>query len=224
MTAVDDCETRPGLAFKTDTEGTRNVVSACAEIEARMLYVSTDYVYDGENPEPYTEADSTHPVNTSGQSKLEGEAHLPALLSSYWIVRTSWVSGPLGKNFVEAIVGRARQATKLQVVDDQVCCPTYTEDLARKIIDIVEHSSSGIYHVSNQGACSRFDFAREILRQRCLDPALVAPIPTSASHRPARRPKNSRLANSRPIEEGLALLPGWKDALGRYLQHKPPGM
>lgn len=224
MTAVDDCELQPALAFKTNAEGTRNVASACAKLGAAMVYVSTDYVFDGEKAEPYTEADPTHPVSVYGQSKLEGEAHLRRLLTSYWIVRTSWVFGPFGKNFVEAIVGKARQGAKLRVVDDQVGCPTYTEDLARKIAEIVERGGFGLYHVSNQGACSRYEFAREILRQAGMDPSLVAPVSTSASDRPARRPKNSRLANNRLIEEDLALLPDWKDALGRYFQRKPPAL
>jgi dTDP-4-dehydrorhamnose reductase len=224
MTAVDDCELQPERAFKTNSEGTRNVASACAELGASMLYISTDYVFDGEKLEPYTETDPTHPVSIYGQSKLEGEAHLQRLLTSYWIVRTSWVFGPFGKNFVDAIVGKACQGAKLQVVDDQVGCPTYTEDLARKILEIVEHGGPGLYHVSNQGACSRFEFAQEILKQAGMDPALVVPIPTSSSDRPARRPKNSRLANNRLIEEDLALLPDWKDALRRYFERKPPAL
>lgn len=224
MTAVDDCELRPELAFKANAEGTRHVASACAELGAPMFYISTDYVFDGEKTEPYVETDQAHPVSVYGQSKLEGENHVRALLRRFWIARTSWVFGPFGKNFVEAILGKARQGTTLRVVDDQVGCPTYTADLARKIVEIVERGGPGLYHVSNQGSCSRFEFAREILRQTGLDPALVVPVPTSASDRPARRPMNSRLANRKLGEEKLGLLPDWKDALNRYLRRKPPSL
>lgn len=222
MTAVDDCELRPELAFKANAEGTRYVAAVCAELGVPMFYVSTDYVFDGEKAEPYVETDCTHPVSVYGKSKLEGENHVQTLLRRFWIARTSWVFGPFGKNFVEAIVGKARQGATLRVVDDQVGCPTYTADLARKIVEIVERGGPGLYHISNQGSCSRFEFAREILRQAGLDPALVLPVPTSASDRPARRPMNSRLANRKLEEEKLGLLPDWKDAMRRYFRRKPP--
>lgn len=222
MTAVDDCELRPELAFKANAEGTRHVAAACAELGVPMFYVSTDYVFDGEKAEPYVETDQTHPVSIYGKSKLEGENHVRTLLSRFWIARTSWVFGPFGKNFVEAILGKARQGATLRVVDDQVGCPTYTADLARKIVEIIELGRPGLYHISNQGSCSRFEFACEILRQAGIDPALVLPVPTSASDRPARRPMNSRLANRKLEEEELGLLPDWKDALCRYLRRKPP--
>ena len=222
MTAVDDCELRPELAFRANAEGTRHVASACAELGVPIFYVSTDYVFDGEKAEPYVETDRTHPVSVYGQSKLEGENQVRALLRRFWIARTSWVFGPFGKNFVEAILGKARQGATLRVVDDQVGCPTYTADLARKIVEIVELGSPGLYHISNQGSCSRFEFAQEILRQVGLDLALVVPVPTSASDRPARRPMNSRLANRKLEEEKLGLLPDWKDALRRYFRRRTP--
>lgn len=222
MTAVDGCELRPELAFKVNAEGTRHVAAVCAELGVPMLYVSTDYVFDGEKAEPYVETDRTHPVSVYGKSKLEGENHVRELLQHFWIARTSWVFGPFGKNFVEAILGKGRQGATLRVVDDQIGCPTYTADLAQKIVEIVERGRPGLYHVSNQGSCSRFEFAQEILRQAGLDPTLVLPVPTSASDRPARRPANSRLANQKLEEEKIAFLPDWKDALSRYLLRKPP--
>jgi len=222
MTAVDDCELRPELAFKVNAEGTRHVAAVCAELGVPMFYVSTDYVFDGDKAEPYVETDKVHPVSVYGKSKLEGENHVRTLLRQFWIARTSWVFGPFGRNFVEAILGKARQGATLQVVDDQVGCPTYTADLAKKITEIVERGCPGLYHVSNQGSCSRFEFAREILRQSGLDPALVLPVPTSASDRPARRPANSRLANRKLEEEKLGILPDWKDALSRYLLRETP--
>lgn len=217
FTVVDDCEIQPDLAFRVNADGSRNVALACRKLGISMLYVSTDYVFDGEKKEPYVESDVPNPISVYGRSKLGGERHVSQLLERYWIVRTSWLFGPHGKNFTQVILERAQEGAVLPVVDDQVGSPTYTEDLAAKLEQIIERGKSGIYHVSNQGACSRFEFAQEILRQVGMDPARVVPIPTSVSKRPARRPRDSRLANARLMAEGLGLLPPWQDALRRCL-------
>ena len=217
FTSVDDCERRPDLAFKVNAEGTRNVALACRHASLPMLYVSTDYVFDGKKLTPYEEDDLPNPLNAYGRSKLEGERHVRELLEAPWIVRTSWLFGPLGKNFVRTILQRAQLGESLRVVDDQVGAPTYTVDLAEKLEEIVMRGNPGIYHVTNRGWCSWFGFAREILRQAGLGQVPLCAIPTSASDRPALRPQNSRLAPTRLESEGLGLLPPWQDALTRYL-------
>jgi dTDP-4-dehydrorhamnose reductase len=217
FTAVDRCESERDLAFQVNGQGTRNVALACRELKIPLLYVSTDYVFDGEKKEPYVESDATHPLSAYGESKLEGEKQVSGLLDRYWIVRTSWLFGPKGRNFVQAILEQAKRGATLRVVNDQVGSPTYTEDLAAALEGILERGRPGVYHVSNQGFCSWFEFSQEILRQTGRDPSTVIPVPTSAVSRPAHRPKNSRLANTLLAAEGISLLPLWQDALRRYL-------
>ena len=218
FTAVDDCERRPEAAFKVNAEGTRNLAVACREASVPLLYISTDYVFDGGKPTPYVENDTPNPLNVYGASKLQGEKYIAELLPAAWIVRTSWLFGPFGKNFVRTILERARQGNSLRVVDDQFGAPTYTVDLAGKLEQIVMKGRPGVYHATNQGYCSWFEFAGEILRQSGLSHIPLAAIPTTASDRPALRPRNSRLAHTRLESEGLGLLPAWQDALKRYLE------
>ena len=222
FTSVDDCEHRPDLAFQVNAEGTRNVAVACRQASLPMLYLSTDYVFDGQKPTPYEEDDQPNPLNVYGRSKLQGERYVTELLEAAWIVRTSWLFGPLGKNFVRTILQRAQRGESLRVVDDQVGAPTYTMDLAGKLEQIVVRGSPGIYHVTNRGYCSWFEFAQETLRRAALSHVRVFAIPTSASERPAPRPRNSRLAHTRLESEGLGLLPAWQDALTRYLLREGP--
>ncbi len=217
FTAVDRCENERDLAFRVNGEGTRNVVQVCRQLSIPLAYVSTDYVFDGGKSAPYVETDAPHPLNVYGASKLEGEQHVQTMPKQNWIVRTSWLFGPAGKNFVEAILAQARDAKTLRVVRDQIGSPTYTEDLAAALERVIEQGKPGIYHVSNQGACSWFEFARQILQQAGFDPSRVVPAASSDFARPARRPQNSQLANTRLVAEGLPLLPPWQDALRRYL-------
>jgi dTDP-4-dehydrorhamnose reductase len=220
FTAVDECERQPQHALLVNSTGTRNVALACRRFDVPMLYISTDYVFDGEKDGPYLENDEPNPLNIYGKSKLEGECHVRELLSRFWIVRTSWLFGPLGKNFVQTILERVRAGELLRVVDDQIGAPTYTVDLAAKLLQVVERGEPGVYHITNQGYCSWFEFSKEIARQAGLGQLKISPIPTSGSDRPARRPRNSRLANARLESEGLGLLPPWSDALARYLARK----
>ena len=220
FTAVDDCECQAERAFLVNSTGTRHVALACRRAGVPMLYISTDYVFDGEKNGPYLENDRTNPLNIYGKSKLEGEGHVRELVPRFWIVRTSWLFGPLGKNFVQTILGGVRAGEALRIVDDQVGAPTYTVDLAAKLLEIIETGGPGVYHVTNQNYCSWFEFSKEIARQAGFAQAEISPIPTSASDRPARRPLNSRLANTRLESEGLSLLPAWTDALGRYLERE----
>ena len=217
FTAVDDCELHPELAFKVNTEGTENVARACRKRSIPILYLSTDYVFDGEKPEPYIETDRPSPLNVYGQSKLAGEESVKELAARFWIVRVSWLFGPWGRNFVRAILDQACTGQPLRVVADQAGAPTYTMHLAEKIEAIFTGTEDGIYHVTNQGYCSWFEFAKEILHQAGLDHITVSPIPSSALDRRARRPLNSRLANTRLEASGLGLLPPWQDAVRSYL-------
>jgi dTDP-4-dehydrorhamnose reductase len=217
FTAVDDCELQPELAFKVNAEGTRNVARACRRRGIPILYLSTDYVFDGQKPEPYVETDRPGPLNTYGKTKLAGEEGVKELAARFWIVRVSWLFGPWGRNFVRAILEQAHTGQPLRVVADQVGAPTYTVDLAEKIEAIFSRAEGGIYHVTNRGYCSWFEFAKEILRQAGLDHITVSPIPSSALDRRARRPLNSRLANTQLEASGLGLLPDWKEAVRSYL-------
>ncbi len=221
FTAVDECERQPDLAFRVNAEGTRNVALACREEQVPMLYISTDYVFDGEKPEPYLEEDAPNPISVYGRSKLQGERNVQETLAHYWIVRTSWLFGLQGRNFVETILLKAAAGENLRVVNDQIGAPTYSMDLAATLEQIVEKGGPGVYHATNQGECSWFDFAREILRQAGVNRAQVFPLSSAELARPARRPMNSRMCNARLQREGLALLPPWQDALRRYIASRP---
>ncbi len=218
FTAVDRCESEPDLAFQINSTGTGHVAAACRRLGIPMVYFSTDYVFDGTKPDPYLESDAPNPLSVYGKSKWEGEKRVIDALEHFWIIRVSWLFGPQGKNFVRTILGMADEGKALRVVDDQRGAPTYTEDLSLKIDEIIRNAPGGIYHVTNQGYCSWFDFAREALKQAGLERASISPIATSETGRPAPRPANSRLANSRLEAEGLGLLPSWQDALARYLR------
>ena len=222
FTAVDDCERQPDLAFAVNGEGTRNVALACREDHIPLLYISTDYVFDGEKASPYIESDIPNPLSVYGKSKLQGEKYVGELVADSWIVRVSWLFGPLGKNFVRAILDRARSGGPLKVVDDQVGAPTYTMDLAEKLEQIVDRTSAGVYHVTGRGYCSWFEFAKEILAQTGLEGVVIFPVSSGAWAAPAPRPKNSRLANERLQAAGLTPLPPWQDALRRYLLRENP--
>jgi dTDP-4-dehydrorhamnose reductase len=220
FTAVDDCERQPALAFKVNAEGARNVALACGQTRVPMLYISTDYVFDGQKDRPYLENDLTNPLNVYGRSKLEGEKHVSELVARFWIVRTSWLFGPMGKNFVRTILKKASRGEPLRVVNDQIGSPTYTMDFAEKVDEIIQRGDPGIYHVTNQGYCSWYEFALEIIRQAGLKGVQVTPIPSSASERPAPRPLNSRLANTRLEAGGFGLLPPWQQGVRRYLDRE----
>jgi dTDP-4-dehydrorhamnose reductase len=217
FTAVDECERRPELAFRINGDGTRNLALSCRDQHLPMVYLSTDYVFDGEKATPYLEEDTPNPISVYGHSKLQGEKYVQEILEHYCIVRTSWLFGLKGKNFVEAILLKAATGEQLQVVTDQIGAPTYTVDLAPMIAQLVGKGGGGIYHATNQGHCSWYEFAREILRAAGLERVGVSPITSAELDRPARRPKNSRLANARLQRDGLGLLPPWRDALRRYI-------
>jgi len=220
MTDVDDCERDPESAFRVNAEGTRKVALACQRSGAAMVYVSTDYVFDGTKDEPYLESDEPNPINVYGASKLEGERQVQELLPDYYIVRTAWLYGPGGRNFVEKVLQLAEERPKLHYVFTEAGSPTYTRDLAEGISRLVGHPQYGIYHLTNEGSCSRYEFARKILdlggkREFPLYPAESYP-------RPAKPPPHAVLANVRAAELGIRLRP-WREALVAYFQERSDG-
>jgi dTDP-4-dehydrorhamnose reductase len=216
-TNVDGCETNPKIAEATNSTGTRNVATACAEVDAAMLYVSTDYVFDGTKIGAYLEDDPPNPISVYGKSKWLGEQHVRAILKRYFITRTSWLYGPHGKDFVSTILRGAHQQKVLRVVNDQHGSPTYTRHLASKIAELAETQAYGVYHTTGSGTCSWFEFARTILNLWPVQGVEVFPISSDESGRAARRPANSVLENRALKQAHLELMPHWKVALTEYL-------
>lgn len=219
-TDVDGCEGDPDRAFRSNGLGTRNVVEAAARVGAHVVYISSDYVFSGEAGRPYTEWDEPGPLSVYGRSKLAGERELRP---SDCVVRTSWVCGRHGKNFVRTMLGRARLDQKTSVVDDQVGCPTMADDLAGMVARLAVDARPGIVHVTNQGAVSWFEFAREVFRVAGADPELVVPIATSELDppRPAPRPRHSVLDNAVLRLSDLPLLPDFRESLPRLVDALP---
>jgi dTDP-4-dehydrorhamnose reductase len=217
-TDVDGCELDPDRAEGLNGTGTRNVAQACSEAGARMLYVSTDYVFDGKQDKPYGETDAPNPINVYGHSKLRGEQSVQALLDRYLIARTAWLFGPTGKNFVASILKLARQQRELRVVNDQRGSPTYVRHLALKLAELVASNAHGIYHVTASGSCTWFEFAQRIVQLSGMKGVSVVPISSNESGRAARRPANSVLENRRLVLEHMDLLPHWEKGLTEYLE------
>lgn len=216
LTDVDRCEREPGTARAVNETGTANVATAATRIGAHLVYVSTDYVFDGTASRPYRETDPTGPLSVYGATKLAGERACPA---SATVVRTAWVAGRHGRNFVAAVLELAGKPGPLRIVDDQRSSPTFTADLAPAIVALSKDRRAGVFHVSNAGEASRFELTRETLRLAGLDPARVSPISTAelVPPRPARRPTYSALDNGRFRDAGYSPLPPWQDALARLV-------
>ncbi len=216
-TAVDQAEIKAEAASKANCEGTRNIAGICRAIGAKMLYISTDYVFSGTGSRAYEPEDPTGPVNVYGQTKLQGEKIVQELLKQYFIVRISWVFGKNGNNFVKTILRLSETKNKLEIVCDQIGSPTYTADLAPLLCDLILTTKYGIYHATNEGECSWAQFAEEIVRYTERD-VEIAPIPTIAYPTRAARPLNSRLSKDKLDQMGFKRLPHWKDALARYMR------
>jgi dTDP-4-dehydrorhamnose reductase len=215
-TMVDRAEEQRVLCHRINADATREIAAQAAENGTRMVYVSTDYVFDGTKPEPYEIDDPTHPINFYGQTKLEGELAIKELMKEYQIVRTSWVFGANGNNFVKTMISRGKEREKMQVVSDQVGSPTYTVDLAKLIMDMVESKRYGTYHATNEGYCSWHRFASEIMQKKGLKTKIEA-IATEDYPTKALRPKNSRLSKKSLDDAGFQRLPTWQNALDRFL-------
>ncbi len=221
-TAVDLAEepTNMDRVFAINAEGTRNLATAAKKLGAKMIYISTDYVFDGSGDEPRLADDTDFgPLNVYGRSKLEGENAVRELLGKYFIVRTSWAFGLNGNNFIRSMIRAAGSGNEIRVVNDQIGTPTYTRDLARLLADMAESDRYGAYHATNEGGyISWYEFASEIFRI-CGTDAKVIPVTTEEyGLSKAKRPLNSRLDRSKLVKEGFEPLPDWRDALKRYLK------
>ena len=215
-TDVDGCERWPEKALAVNTQGTANVAAACAKLKIPLMYISTDFVFDGKKRSPYSEYDPTNPIQVYGRSKLAGEFYVRHLSRKFFIVRTSWLFGKHGRNFPKAILEQAVKGKELRVVNDQTGSPTLTNDLCRGIIKIIKDGGYGIYHAANRGKTSWFDFAAVILKEAGKDNP-VQPISSKELKRPAQRPAYSVLKNS-VLENFLNFrMPDWQDALKRYI-------
>jgi dTDP-4-dehydrorhamnose reductase len=217
ITDVDGSESNPDLAYKVNAIGTRNVAVACKEVGASMVYISTDYVFDGTNTTPYNEYDQTKPLGVYGKTKHTGETYVRDTLSKFYIVRTAWLYGYHGPNFVTTMLNLAKNTKDISVVDDQIGSPTYTVDLANAISTIINRSSYGIYHFTNTDHCSWFDFATEIFKQAGVEVNLK-PVTTEEFPRPAPRPKYSVLNHYSWKMEGYPPIRNYKEALKDYMK------
>ena len=217
-TAVDAAEDQVELCRKINGEGTRNVAVACREAGVKLMYISTDYVFDGKGTRPWEPDDKRAPLNVYGQTKYEGEIAIEELVDRYFIVRIAWVFGVAGKNFIKTMLRLGREKGAVSVVDDQVGSPTYTYDLARLLTDMIQTDRYGCYHATNEGECSWYEFAREIFRQAGMDEVKVTPVSSEAFAAKAKRPANSRMSKEKLTENGFKRLPDWQDALRRFLR------
>lgn len=216
-TAVDKAEDELDMVRAVNVEGPRNIAAACKEIGAKMLYLSTDYVFPGTGDRFYEPDDPTGPLGAYGETKLGGELEVKELLDRYFIVRISWVFGKNGNNFVKTMLRLAETKSELNVVCDQIGSPTYTADLAPLLCDMIVTDQYGTYHATNEGICSWAEFAEEIFRLAGKQ-VKVNHIPTSEYPTRAVRPLNSRMSKNKLVQAGFTRLPHWKDALQRYLK------
>ena len=217
-TDVDGCELNKEKAFAVNGEGTKHVALATWRCHAKMVYLSTDYVFDGNKREPYLENDSPHPLNVYGQSKLMGEQYVQTLVEDSLIIRTQWLYGAFGKNFVSSILRQAREKSALSIVDDQTGSPTYTADLAKAISVLIQFGARGIFHVANGGLCTWCTFGQTILKLSGVNRVEVIPISSRDLGRPATRPSYSVLGCQKLKEKtGLTMRP-WSEALNDYLR------
>jgi dTDP-4-dehydrorhamnose reductase len=223
FTNVDRAEIDPELAFLVNAFGTKNVAVAAERYRAKMAYVSTDYVFAGKGIRPYVESDRPAPLNVYGSSKLGGEKYVRNITNRYFIVRTSWVYGAQGANFVKTMLRLAREQERVKVVYDQVGSPTYTVDLAERIADLLVTEKYGVYHVSGSGSCSWYEFAKAIYAKAGVNVPVI-PVTTDEFPRPARRPNYSVMDHMAMRLEGFAEMRHWKSALDAFLAEKQIGV
>ena len=217
-TAVDAAEDNVELCRKVNAEGTRNIAKVCKSLDIKMMYISTDYVFNGEGQRPWEPDDHREPLNVYGLTKYEGEIAVEQNLDKYFIVRIAWVFGINGKNFIKTMLRLGKERGAVSVVNDQIGSPTYTYDLSKLLVAMIQTDKYGRYHATNEGLCSWYDFACEIFRQAGMDEVKVIPVDSSAFPVKAKRPSNSRLNKEKLTEKGFERLPEWQDALGRYLK------
>ena len=217
-TAVDAAEDNRDLCHMVNGEGTKHIAKVCGELDIPMMYISTDYVFNGQGERPWEPDDYREPLNVYGLTKYEGEIAVEQLLKKYFIVRIAWVFGLNGKNFIKTMLRLGKERGAVSVVDDQIGSPTYTYDLARLLVDMIQTDRYGRYHATNEGLCSWYEFACEIFRQAGMDEVKVTPVDSASYPAKAKRPFNSRMSKEKLTENGFERLPSWQDALGRYLK------
>lgn len=217
-TAVDAAEDNVELCRKINSEGTRNVALACKAADIPMMYLSTDYVFDGKGTRPWEPDDHREPLNVYGLTKCEGELAVEELLDNYFTVRIAWVFGVAGKNFIKTMLRLGKERGAVSVVDDQIGSPTYTYDLARLLVDMIQTDRYGRYHATNEGICSWYEFAVEIFRQAGMDEVVVTPVASTEFAAKAVRPENSRMSKEKLSDNGFERMPAWQDALSRFLK------
>ena len=221
-TAVDAAEDEENKAkvYAVNSDGTRNIAAVCRELDCKMIYISTDYVFDGEGTEPWQpDCKAYAPLCVYGDSKLMGELAVSELLEKYFIVRIAWVFGRNGNNFIKTMLKVGKKYDTVRVVNDQIGTPTYTYDLSKLLVSMCESDRYGCYHATNEGGyISWYDFTKEIYRQAGYSTRVVPVTTEEYGLSKAKRPHNSRLDKSKLSQNGFALLPAWQDALSRYLK------
>ncbi len=216
-TAVDKAEEEVETCYQINAESVK-VISECAkELDVKLVYISTDYVFDGTKEGEYVETDLPNPINVYGASKLKGEQYVQTLLEKYYIVRISWVFGVNGNNFIKTMRRLGSERDELNIINDQVGSPTYTADLAPLLVDMMETDKYGIYHATNEETCSWYEFANEIFKQSGIE-VKTNPITTDQYPTAAKRPMNSRMSKAKLKANGFNLLPTWQEALAHYLK------
>lgn len=217
FTAVDLAESNEDLAYSINAAGTRNIAVAAEQVGAKLCYISTDYVFDGTSTVPYKEYDNTNPQSVYGKSKRAGEQLIQTLSSKYFIVRTSWVYGTQGNNFVKTMLKLANERDNLKVVDDQIGSPTYTVDLCNFLLELVQTKKYGVYHASNTGMCSWYEFAKAIFEESDIK-INVIPCSTNEFPRPAPRPGYSLMDHLSIRTNGFNDLRNWREGLKGFLK------
>lgn len=218
-TSVDKAEQEKDLCLRINKDATEVIAICSKKLDIPMIYVSTDYIFDGSKDEEYTEKDIPNPINMYGISKYLGEKSVISNLDKYYVVRTSWVFGTNGNNFIETMLNISKIRNKINVVDDQIGSPTYTVDLSRLLVDILESNKYGIYNATNEGYCTWYEFAKEIFKISNIN-IKINPISSNEYKCMAKRPLNSRLSKNKLVESGFQLLPTWKEALTNYIQQR----
>ena len=216
--AAEDEENKPKV-YAVNSDGTGNIAQACKELDCKLIYISTDYVFDGEGTEPWQpDCKDYAPLCVYGDSKLKGELAVSEALTKYFIVRIAWVFGKNGNNFIKTMLNAGKKFPELRVVNDQIGTPTYTYDLAKLLADMCASEKYGYYHATNEGGyISWYDFTREIFRQAGYTNTVVPVTTEEYGLSKAKRPRNSRLDKTKLAQNGFTPLPDWKDALARYL-------